>query len=195
MPAPPVLWSPREDAPTTTRVGRYVGWLERERGLRFETYDDLWRWSTSDLAAFWQSVWDHLEVRPSSPAQAALADARMPGATWFPGAQLNWAEHALRLAGRDAADTVVIARSQTRERSELTVTELRDQVARVRAGLVRLGVAKGDRVAGYLPNVPEDVTERALRGIFYYVAEEEKKIRANPAARVNDILKKVFGSK
>jgi acetoacetyl-CoA synthetase len=155
MPAPAVLWTPREDARLTTQVGRYLDWLERERGLRFDSYDELWRWSTGDLGAFWQSIWDHFEVRPGTPAATALADTTMPGATWFPGAQLNWAEHALRLANRDAADTIVIARSQTRERFELTVSELRDQVARARAGLLQLEVAKGDRVAGYLPNVPE----------------------------------------
>jgi acetoacetyl-CoA synthetase len=79
----------------------------------------------------------------------------MPGASWFPGARLNWAEHALRLAGREASDVVVIGRSQTRERTTLTVAELRDQVARARAGLRRLGVGRGDRVAAFLPNVPE----------------------------------------
>jgi acetoacetyl-CoA synthetase len=136
-------------------VGTYLDWLEHERGLSFEDYDDLWRWSTSDLAAFWQSVWDHLDVRSRDPVTTSLADASMPGAAWFPGARLNWAEHALRLTGRAPTDTVVIARSQTRDRSTLTVAELRDQVGRVRAGLERLGVSRGDRVAGYLPNVPE----------------------------------------
>jgi acetoacetyl-CoA synthetase len=157
MPEPAVLWTPRPDARATTRVGRYLDWLERERGLRFDSYDDLWRWSTSDLDAFWQSVWDHHDVRSQVPVTGALTDASMPGTAWFPGARLNWAEHALRLDGRAPTDTVVIARSQTRDRSSLTVAELRDQVARVRAGLVRLGVSRGDRVAGYVPNVPEAV--------------------------------------
>jgi acetoacetyl-CoA synthetase len=155
MADPPVLWSPPPDVRATTRVGRYLDWLERERGLRLDSYDELWGWSTQDLGGFWQSVWDHLDVRSSTPAEAALAEARMPGARWFAGASLNWAEHALRLAGRDAADAVVIARSQTRERQTLTAAELREQVGRARAGLERLGVGRGDRVAGYLPNVPE----------------------------------------
>jgi acetoacetyl-CoA synthetase len=81
----------------------------------------------------------------------------MPAAQWFPGAGLNWAEHALHLRRRNAADVVVVARSQTRERLTLTAAELRDHVARARAGLQRLGVGRGDRVAGYLPNVPEAV--------------------------------------
>ncbi len=155
MADPPILWSPPPDVRATSRVGHYLGWLERERGLSFNSYEELWRWSTTDLAAFWQSVWDHLGVSSSTPVETAVADERMPGARWFPGASLNWAEHALRLANRDPADTVVIARSQTRERQTLTAAELRDQVARARTGLARLGVGRGDRVAGYLPNVPE----------------------------------------
>jgi acetoacetyl-CoA synthetase len=155
MTDPAVLWSPPPDVRATSRVGHYLDWLERERGLRLGSYDELWRWSTDDLGAFWQSVWDHLDVRSSTPVEAALADARMPGARWFPGASLNWAEHVLRLGQRDASDVVVVARSQTRERQTMTVAELRDQVARARGGLRRLGVGRGDRVAGYLPNVPE----------------------------------------
>ena len=155
MADPPVLWSPPPDVRVATRVGRYLDWLERERGIRPRSYDELWRWSTQELGAFWQTVWDHHDVRSSTPVEAALADATMPGARWFPGASLNWAEHALRLRQRDASDVVVVARSQTRDRQTLTVAELRDQVARARAGLQRLGVGRGDRVAGYLPNVPE----------------------------------------
>ncbi|HKO32927.1 MAG TPA: acetoacetate--CoA ligase [Candidatus Limnocylindria bacterium] len=155
MADPPILWSPPADVRATSRVGHYLDWLDRERGMRFSAYDELWRWSTDDLGAFWQSVWDHLNVRSSTPVEAALGDARMPGANWFPGASLNWAEHALRLDRRHPSDVVVVARSQTRERQALTVAGLREQVARARAGLQRLGVGRGDRVAGYLPNVPE----------------------------------------
>jgi acetoacetyl-CoA synthetase len=155
MPDPPVLWSPPPDAATSTRVGRYLGWLRRERAHDFRTYEDLWRWSVTDLDGFWESVWDHLGVSSTTPYTAIVADRRMPGAQWFPGARLNWAQHALRLAGRGPDDVVVIGRSQTRERVTLTVTELRDQVARARAGLERLGVTRGDRVAAFLPNVPE----------------------------------------
>ena len=155
MADPPILWSPPPDIRATSRVGHYLDWLERERNLRVETYDQLWAWSTRDLGAFWQSVWDHLGVRSTTPVEAALSHPGMPGARWFPGASLNWAEHALLLRRRDALDVVVVARSETRSRRSLTVAELRDQVARTRAGLQRLGVERGDRVAGYLPNVPE----------------------------------------
>jgi acetoacetyl-CoA synthetase len=155
MSDPPLLWTPGPDARTATRVGRYLAWLERERGHQFETYDQLWTWSTGDLDGFWRSIWDHHDVRSSAPFSSALADAHMPGARWFPGARLNWAEHALRLAGRGEQDVVVIGRSQTRERVTLTAGQLRDQVARARAGLQRLGVSRGDRVAAFMPNVPE----------------------------------------
>jgi acetoacetyl-CoA synthetase len=157
MSDPPLLWTPRPDAHTATRIGRYLAWLEHERGHRFDTYDELWAWSTGDLNAFWRSIWDHLGVHSSAPFSAALAEARMPGARWFPDAKLNWAEHALRLAGHNEQDVVVIGRSQTRARVTLTVAELREHVARARAGLQRLGVGRGDRVAAFLPNVPEAV--------------------------------------
>jgi acetoacetyl-CoA synthetase len=152
---PPVLWRPAPDARATTRIGAYLDWLERERGWSFAGYDELLDWSTSELGPFWQSVWDHFGVHSVTETGPALADARMPGARWFPDARLNWAEHALRLAGRAADEVVVIAHSQSRPRTELTVAGLRDAVARTRAGLLRLGVRSGDRVAAYLPNVPE----------------------------------------
>jgi len=157
MPVPPILWSPDPDARATTRIGVYLDWLWRERGLRFADYDELLRWSTSDLDAFWGSIWDHFEVSSETHSGPALADDTMPGARWFPGAHLNWAEHCLRLAGRLGTDTVLVARSQTRDRMSLTADELRAEVGRVRAGLQRLGVGRGDRVVAYLPNVPEAV--------------------------------------
>jgi acetoacetyl-CoA synthetase len=154
---PPILWSPPVDVAERSRMGRYVAWLASERGRTFDGYDELLRWSVDDPGAFWQSVWDSFEVIAHSPPTAALADARMPGAEWFAGATLNYAEHALRLPGRAPDDVVVIGRSQTRAPSELTATELREAVARCRAGLVRLGVRRGDRVAAFMPNIPETI--------------------------------------
>ncbi len=138
-------------------MGKYLAWLEAERGLRFETYADAWRWSIEEPGAFWQSAWDHFGVRSTTTPGAALADPRMPGARWFPDALINYAEHALSLPGRAPDDVVIVARSQTREPVELTAAAFRDAVARCRAGLQRLGVGRGDRVAAYAPNVPEAV--------------------------------------
>ncbi|MGH2446648.1 MAG: acetoacetate--CoA ligase [Candidatus Limnocylindria bacterium] len=157
MPAPTVLWTPPADVRRRTRIGAYLRWLERSRGLAFADYAALHRWSVDELDAFWSSVWEHFEVRSETDPGPALAEERMPGARWVPDARLNWAEHCLRLDGRAADDTVLIARSQSRDRITLTTDELRDRVARVRAGLERLGVERGDRVAAYLPNVPEAV--------------------------------------
>jgi acetoacetyl-CoA synthetase len=150
-----VLWRPSTDARSRTRIGAYLDWLERERGLVFSDYDALLRWSIDDLDGFWCSIWEHFDVRSVDRPRSALAERRMPGTRWFPDARLNWAEHALRLDGRSDRDAVIVGRSQTRERISLTADQLRDEVARVRAGLQRLGVRPGDRVAGYLPNVPE----------------------------------------
>jgi acetoacetyl-CoA synthetase len=155
MPQPTVLWTPPPDVREGTRIGAYLGWLERERGLRFDDYDALLRWSIDDLDGFWSSVWEHFEV--GQDPGPALTDATMPAARWFPEARLNWAEHCLRLGGRADDDVVIVARSQTRERVTLTAAQLRDEVARVRTGLGRLGVGPGDRVAAYLPNIPEAV--------------------------------------
>ena len=157
MPHPPVLWTPPADVRERTRIGAFLARLERDRGLTFDDYAALHQWSIDDLGAFWSSVWDHFGVRSATNPGPALAEARMPGARWFPRARLNWAEHCLRLDGRARDDVVVVARSQTRDRTALTADELRDGVARARAGLMRLGVGPGDRVAAYLPNVPEAV--------------------------------------
>jgi acetoacetyl-CoA synthetase len=157
MPQPPVLWTPPPDVRRTTRIGAYLDWLARERGLAFDDYASLHRWSTEDPGGFWSSVWEHFAVHSETDPGPALAEARMPGARWFPDARLNWAEHCLRLAGRRGDDVVLISRSQTRDRITLTADELRDAVARVRTGLRRLGLGPGDRVAAYLPNVPEAV--------------------------------------
>ena len=147
-----VLWTPPADIRSRSGIGRYLGWLERERGLTFEGYPDLWRWSVSDLPAFWGSVWDHYGLGDPVPEDRVLTDRSMPGARWFPDVALSYPERALAGPGDRAA---VLSVSQTRDVVELTLDELRDQVARVRAGLVRLGVGRGDRVVAYLPNIAE----------------------------------------
>jgi acetoacetyl-CoA synthetase len=157
MAPPPVLWSPSPDVRERTRIGSYLAWLERERGLRFDDYAALLRWSVDDLDGFWRSVWDHFDVGRGTDPGPTLTEERMPGARWFPQASLNWAEGCLRLPGRNDDDVVLIGRSQSRGRVELTAAELRDAVARAAAGLARLGISRGDRVAAYLPNVPEAV--------------------------------------
>ena len=155
-----VLWRPPADVRATSRIGAYLAWLEQEQGLRFADYEQLWEWSVTDLDGFWGSVWSYFGVEASSPPDRVLGDADgsargMPGARWFPGSLVNYAAQALRPDGVDDDAVAVVAHSQSRERSELSWAELRAQVARAAAGLRALGVGRGDRVAAYLPNIPE----------------------------------------
>jgi acetoacetyl-CoA synthetase len=121
----------------------------------FADYESLWRWSVDDVAAFWSSIWDHFGVIAHDAPEAVIRGDAMPGVRWFPGATLNYAEHALSALADD--DIGLVSVSQTRATVRLTGAELRDQVARARAGLQRLGVGSGDRVAAYLPNIAETV--------------------------------------
>jgi acetoacetyl-CoA synthetase len=151
---PPPLWVPALDARVATRLGQFMDVATERTGRRFHDYDELWRWSVEDLEEFWAAIWDFFEVRSSAPYTRVLSSRTMPGARWFEGARLNYAEQALSFRGFQPA---VVGRSQTVGPIEWSRDDLRDQVARVRAGLVRLGVRRGDRVAAYLPNVPEAI--------------------------------------
>jgi acetoacetyl-CoA synthetase len=146
--------TPPADVLEHSKVGAFLAWLRVHRGLRLTTHDELWSWSVADLEGFWSAVWDYFGVISHAPYSHVLMSKEMPGAEWFPGALLNYAEHALGRAD-DGDRTAVLGRSQTRPDVDLTFAELRDQVARARTVLTGLGVGRGDRVVGYLPNVPE----------------------------------------
>ncbi|MBU2670418.1 acetoacetate--CoA ligase [Actinoplanes bogorensis] len=171
-----VLWQPPADVRETTRIGHFMSWLERERGLTHADYASLWRWSVDDLPAFWQSIWDYFEVISHDPPSGVLPDRGMPGAKWFPGATLNYAEHVLRMPGLADDDEVVLAYSQSRAPIKLTKAELREKVRMVRAGLRARGITKGDRVAAYAPNIPETyvlmLATASLGAIFSSCAPE-----------------------
>jgi acetoacetyl-CoA synthetase len=148
------LWTPPADLRQTTEIGRFMAWLAEHRGHDFAEYDELQRWSVRDLEGFWGAVWDFYAIHAHSPFERVLNSPQMLGAEWFPGARLNYAEH---LVGReeDRDEIAVVAQSQTRPPLELTFGELRQEAARIRVGLQRLGVGRGDRVVAYLPNIPE----------------------------------------
>jgi acetoacetyl-CoA synthetase len=142
------------------QIRRYERFLRETRGLVFDDYEALWRWSVSELDAFRLSLWDFFELRSATPFERrALAEERMPGARWFEGATLNLAAQALRhaeaSAGRPAivwATEALLAKGRT---GELSWPELRAQVGRFAAALRALGVGPGDRVVAYLPNIPQ----------------------------------------
>ena len=148
-----ILWTPPADWRDTTEIGRFVNWLRDQRGLEFGGFDDLYRWSVDDLEGFWGGLWDFYGIR-ATPYERVLGNRTMPGAGWFTGARLNYAEHLVGLE-EDRDRVAVVARSQTRGPLELTFGDLIEQAGRVRAGLQRLGVTRGDRVVAYMPNIPE----------------------------------------
>jgi acetoacetyl-CoA synthetase len=144
---PTLLWEPPAELVERAVMTRYM----RERGLG--TYEELWRWSVTDLDGFWGSIWEFFGVQGTY--DQVLADRRMPGAVWFPDAEVNYAEHLFR--GKDPGATAIVHASELRELTELSWGELREQAARIAAGLRALGVERGDRVAAYMPNIPETV--------------------------------------
>src|SRR4051812_27477975 len=147
-----VLWTPPADIRDHSRIGAYLRWLADNRGLRFDDYAALWQWSVDDLPGFWSSIWEFFDVVASVPPTDTLPDPAMPGARWFPGARLNYAENVLRMPGIADDEPAVVGYSQTREPVTLTAAGLREAVRRARAALKRLGVQPGDRVAAYAPN-------------------------------------------
>jgi acetoacetyl-CoA synthetase len=143
--------------PYVPQIRLYQDWLRAHRGLGFETYHALWRWSITDLDAFWQSIWDYFELQSPTPHTAVLAKNVMPGAVWFPGARTNYAHQVLRHVqpAHEAGFLAVISRNEKGQRRELSWPELRRQVASMALHLQAQGVQPGDRVAAYLPNIPE----------------------------------------
>jgi acetoacetyl-CoA synthetase len=147
------------NAPCIPQIRLYQDWLRDRRGLAFASYDELWRWSTEHLPDFWQSVWDYFDLRSPTPVESILARDTMPGARWFEGAQVNYAHQVLRhVEAADAAEVpAIVARNEAGEHREIGWRELEAQVAALAIHLQAQGVQPGDRVAAYLPNVPETV--------------------------------------
>ena len=149
--------APQHPAPFVPQIRLYQNWLRETRGLSFADYDALWRWSTSDLDAFWQSIWDYFELQSPTPHSAVLERNVMPGARWFPGAQINYVRQVLRHVqpAHAAGMPAVISRNEQGLKRELSWPQLQQQVAALALHLRAQGVGKGDRVAAYLPNIPE----------------------------------------
>jgi acetoacetyl-CoA synthetase len=154
------LWEPSAEVIANARVTGYMSWL-RDREVPVRSYEELWRWSVTEVDAFWDSLWSFFGVEGTRGEGPVRSGGPMPTSPdpvrWFPGATVNYAANALSRA-RDAAfrdRTAVIFRAEGGTERTLTWAELADEVAAVQAGLSDLGVGRGDRVAGYLPNIPE----------------------------------------
>ncbi|VWX63357.1 Acetoacetyl-CoA synthetase [Burkholderiales bacterium 8X] len=147
------------EAHAVPRIRRYQDWLAETRGLRFADYAALHEWSVRDLDAFWQSIWDFHGMHSPTPYSAVLADDRLPGASWFPGAQVNFVRDLLRHVqpAHAAGMLAIVSDNEAGEVRELDWPELRRQVASAALTLKDSGVGRGDRVAAYMPNVPETI--------------------------------------
>lgn len=148
---------PSDAAQFVPQIRLYQNWLRDQRGLSFDNYDALWRWSITELNAFWQSIWDYFDLQSPTPHTAALVKNTMPGAQWFRGAQVNYAQQAFRHveAAHAAGFAAIISRNEKGVHRELSWPELKRQAASMALHLKAQGVQPGDRVAAYLPNVPE----------------------------------------
>ena len=151
---PATLWSPSHRRVAASRLSAYISWLRDDRGLSFEDYGDLWIWSTTDLEAFWRSIADYFGVLWRRPPRDVLASRDMPGAEWFPGATLNWAEHTLRADGRRRRSSTGLRPVSARNGASPSCASRSPGSEPVWSGWVS---GRGDRVAGYLANTPEAV--------------------------------------
>ena len=155
----PPRWEPSRGDRERAAMTGFMGWAGERRGRPFGGYDELWRWSVDELEDFWSCLWEFCGVRASRPYECVLGSREMPGAGWFQGAELNYAENMLGRRGsgddRDASRVAVVHCSELRELDELTWGELATKVAAAAGGLRALGVGRGDRVVAYMPNIPE----------------------------------------
>ncbi len=149
------IWKPDLCTTSVATITSFTKLAETRSGRPMDTYRDLWKWSVTDLDAFWTVVWEFFEVEADGEFVEALVDDGMPGTRWFPGVRLNYAEHALRCRSDDGV--VITAVSEDGATLAITWRELRAQVASVAAWLRSVGVTPGDRVVGYLPNIPQTV--------------------------------------
>jgi acetoacetyl-CoA synthetase len=153
---PELLWEPSDSDRQSARMTDFMAWVGERHGRSFADYGELWEWSVAELEQFWASIWEYCGVRASEPYQRVLESRTMPGARWFAGAELNYAENMLARE-HDPAAVAILHGSELRELGELSWSELSSEVARVAGGLRALGVDRGDRVVAYMPNIPETV--------------------------------------
>ncbi|HUF38633.1 MAG TPA: acetoacetate--CoA ligase [Anaerolineales bacterium] len=152
---PEILWQPSDQTIAGANLTAYLGWLRKTKRLDFPDYQSLWTWSVTEIERFWASIWDYFDIIASAPYTEVLPDRFMPGANWFPGARLNYAENIFRRAERSG--TAILYRTESGSGVEVSWEELHTQTAKLAAAFRDLGVGKGDRVVAYLPNIPETV--------------------------------------
>ncbi len=150
-----LLWEPSAERQQRSEIRRYMAWLAEHKGLAFDDYHALWEWSVQNIEDFWASIWEFFDLKAATPYKTALPERVMPGAQWFPGATLNYAEHVFRNASSD--HPALIFQSERHPATAISWAELEQQVASIAAALRGMGVRRGDRVVAYLPNIPQAV--------------------------------------
>ncbi|MEL7120780.1 MAG: acetoacetate--CoA ligase [Bacteroidota bacterium] len=150
---PAILWTPSDEFIQNSNLQAYINWLHKERGLEFTSYQQLWEWSIADLSNFWLSIVDFFKVKFHTPYDQVLRGYEMPDYTWFEGAQLNYAEHIF--ANSQGFHPAIIFKAEGKDLQEISWFELKKKVSQTIQLLRSLGVKKGDRVVGFVANIPE----------------------------------------
>ena len=150
---PTIRWKPSKDSLENSGLSKYASWLAVNKNLHFKDYHTLWEWSTTHIADFWESLWEYFNVLTHTPYNKVLSDENMPSTNWFEGATLNYAEHIFRMESKE--NPAIIFAAEGKETQEISWQELKTKTAQLANYLKSLGVEKGDRVVGFLPNTPE----------------------------------------
>ena len=150
-----MMWKPSEERIRKTNMYDFMCYINDKYGRDFNEYHQLWKWSINNIPSLWESLWDYMDIIHSAPYREVLiGEDRMPGAEWFPGAKLNFAENLLRYRDDRPA---IISRNEGGETREITYRDLYDRVAGLARSMRNMGISKGDRVVGFMPNIPETI--------------------------------------
>lgn len=152
-----ILWEPSLSKKNDSNIYYYMKWLKINKGLGFENYDELWRWSITNLEEFWESIWEYFDIRSSQKYTSVLEGRKMPNVRWFTQAKINYAEHVFLHLQKRLNKPAIIFKNETEPIQTISWGELYEQVASVAQALRKMGVKKGDRVVAYLPNIPQTV--------------------------------------
>lgn len=150
-----LLWQPSPADKANANLTHYMAWLADQHHLHFNSYPDLWRWSVTEVADFWQSIWDYFDIKASQPPTAVLPNSTMPGATWFPGARLNYAENFFARQQHD--HPALLYKAEGEALTAVDWNQLTRQTSQLAQALKAMGVQKGDRVVAYMPHIPQTI--------------------------------------